>query len=96
MLFTLKLLIKIKKEVISFYRTILVLNKMKRNTNIRSMLFIPGHKKNFISTIDSIKSDCIVFDLEDSVPASKKKQARKNLKDLKKNNFIQKEFLCEN
>jgi citrate lyase subunit beta/citryl-CoA lyase len=43
---------------------------------IRSMLYVPGHKKSWIDKIPSFGADAIVLDLEDSVPDASKVEAR--------------------
>ena len=56
------------------------------------MLFVPGHKTNFLNKLDQTISDAVVLDLEDSVPLNKKLLARKNLEKIKssfsQNNFF--------
>ena len=42
----------------------------------RSMLFVPAHRKSFIDKAHIRGADALVLDLEDSVPATKKKYAR--------------------
>jgi citrate lyase subunit beta/citryl-CoA lyase len=44
---------------------------------IRSMLFVPGSKKNWFEKIPSYGADAIILDLEDSVPVNQKTDARK-------------------
>ena len=62
------------------------------NKFIKSMLFVPGHKTNFLNKLDQTISDAVVLDLEDSVPLNKKLLARKNLEKIKssfsQNNFF--------
>ena len=55
-----------------------------KNFFIRSMLFVPAHKKNFFLFLNKTFSDCIVFDLEDAVPINQKDKARKNLTNIEK------------
>ena len=43
---------------------------------IRTMLFTSGHNQAFIDKAFQSKADCIVLDLEDAVPADRKKDAR--------------------
>lgn len=47
---------------------------------LRSILFIPCHRLEFIKKISDVKADAIAFDLEDGVPPKNKDLARKNLK----------------
>jgi citrate lyase subunit beta / citryl-CoA lyase len=55
---------------------------------IRSLLFVPSDNLKFINKIKILKSDAYILDLEDSVPLSKKIQARKNIKNkLEELNF---------
>ncbi len=60
--------------------------------HIKSMLFVPGHKTNFLNKLDPTISDVVVLDLEDAVPSNKKVLARKNLEKIKssfsQNNFF--------
>src|SRR3954451_23798353 len=42
----------------------------------RSILFIPGHKPGWIDKALAAGADCVVLDLEDSVPAELKAGAR--------------------
>ena len=39
---------------------------------IKSLLFIPAHKKLFFKNLNKIKADALAIDLEDSVPSKKK------------------------
>ena len=45
----------------------------------RSLLFIPGHKLEYIYKIKKFVSDIIVIDFEDYVPINKKIIAFKNI-----------------
>jgi citrate lyase subunit beta/citryl-CoA lyase len=42
----------------------------------RSVLFVPGHRSAWVDKAVAAGADCIVLDLEDSVPASQKAAAR--------------------
>ncbi|HTW18286.1 MAG TPA: CoA ester lyase [Nocardioides sp.] len=42
----------------------------------RSVLFVPGHKPHWADKALATGADCVVFDLEDSVPAQDKEAAR--------------------
>jgi len=42
----------------------------------RSMLFVPGHKPDWIAKGDASGADALILDLEDSVPTAAKKDAR--------------------
>ena len=64
------------------------------NKFIKSMLFVPGHKTNFLNKLDQTISDAVVLDLEDSVPLNKKLLARKNLEKIK-SSFL-KIIFCQN
>ena len=55
--------------------------------HIKSMLFVPGHKTNFLNKLDPTISDVVVLDLEDALPSNKKVLARKNLEKIK-NSFL--------
>ena len=57
-----------------------------KNSYIKSMLFVPGYKINFLDKLKKSISDAITIDLEDSVPINKKDVARKNLNKLKISN----------
>lgn len=43
---------------------------------IRSMLFVPGHKPDWIAKAPKYSLDAVVIDLEDAVPVSEKAVAR--------------------
>lgn len=45
----------------------------------RSLLFTPGHKISFFKKLKKNNADCIIFDLEDSVPENKKDLATNNI-----------------
>lgn len=45
----------------------------------RTLLFIPGNKPKWMSNIDLLSADAVILDLEDSVPAEEKEEARKNV-----------------
>jgi citrate lyase subunit beta/citryl-CoA lyase len=47
-------------------------------------LFVPGNNPRFLEKARTIQSDIICFDLEDSVPDSEKKNARKLIRDALK------------
>ncbi|MEV7574408.1 CoA ester lyase [Pseudarthrobacter sp. NPDC089323] len=47
----------------------------------RSLLFVPGHKRSWIDKALTSAADAIIIDLEDSVPAADKAQARTNARD---------------
>ena len=42
----------------------------------RSILFVPGHRPNWVEKAVGAGADCVVLDLEDSVPAAEKVGAR--------------------
>ena len=50
----------------------------------RSLLFVPGNNPRFLEKAKTIPADIVCFDLEDSVPDSEKKSARKLIKDALK------------
>lgn len=50
----------------------------------RSLLFVPGNNPRFLEKAKSIPADIICFDLEDSVPDSEKKNARKLIREALK------------
>jgi len=45
----------------------------------RSMLFVPGHKSSWAEKAVAAGTDAIILDLEDSVPATDKADARKTV-----------------
>lgn len=47
----------------------------------RSLLFVPGHKREWIDKALKSDADAIIIDLEDSVPAADKELARANARD---------------
>ncbi len=53
----------------------------------RSLLFVPGNNPRFLEKAKTIPADIVCFDLEDSVPDSEKKNARKLIKDALKSRF---------
>jgi citrate lyase subunit beta/citryl-CoA lyase len=50
----------------------------------RSLLFVPGNNPRFLEKAKTIPADIVCFDLEDSVPDSEKKNARKLIKETLK------------
>jgi citrate lyase subunit beta/citryl-CoA lyase len=50
----------------------------------RSLLFVPGNNPRFLEKAKTIPADIVCFDLEDSVPDSEKKNARKMIKEALK------------
>jgi citrate lyase subunit beta/citryl-CoA lyase len=50
----------------------------------RSLLFVPGNNPRFLEKAKTIPADIVCFDLEDSVPDSEKKNARKLIKEALK------------
>ena len=64
-----------------------------KNNFIKSLLFIPGHKKNFLENLKYMNSDALAIDLEDAVPINQKKQARKNLESLNVKNYKNKLYV---
>ena len=51
-----------------------------KNNLIKSLLFVPGHKAEYLKDLNSINCDAIVIDLEDAVPWNKKKKCKKKLR----------------
>ncbi|MEV0703553.1 CoA ester lyase [Saccharopolyspora sp. NPDC050389] len=47
----------------------------------RSMLFVPGHKPTWAEKAVAAGSDAVILDLEDSVPAADKAEARKTVRE---------------
>jgi len=64
-----------------------------RNDFIKSMLFVPAHKANFLNKLDKSTSDAVVIDLEDAVPKNKKNLARKSLEKINKSKFSKNLFV---
>ena len=54
---------------------------------LRSLLFVPGHISKFYPKALSSDADCIVFDIEDSVPKNLKENAIKSIKKISVNNI---------
>ena len=54
--------------------------------HIKSMLFVPGHKTNFLNKLDPTISDVVVLDLEDAVPSKQKSISKKKFR--KNKNFF--------
>lgn len=50
----------------------------------RSLIFVPGNNSRFLEKAKTLSADIVCFDLEDSVPDSEKKNARKLIKDALK------------
>ena len=50
----------------------------------RSLIFVPGNNSRFLEKAKTLSADVVCFDLEDSVPDSEKKNARKLIKDALK------------
>lgn len=48
---------------------------------LRSVLFVPGHKADWIQKALASEADAIIIDLEDAVPAADKELARRNARD---------------
>ena len=44
---------------------------------LRSLLFMPGNNEKILSKIEEVDADAVILDLEDGVPFSEKKQARR-------------------
>lgn len=58
------------------------------NYLLRSMLFVPAYKEKFLDKASGCDADAIIFDLEDSVPEGKRREARQVLKEcLEKGTF---------
>jgi len=47
----------------------------------RSLIFVPGNNPRFLEKAKTLAADIVCFDLEDSVPDSEKKNARKFIKE---------------
>ena len=47
----------------------------------RSMLFVPGHKPTWAEKAVAAGADALILDLEDSVPAADKADARKTVRE---------------
>jgi citrate lyase subunit beta / citryl-CoA lyase len=60
---------------------------------IRSLLFVPGHKINFLKDLSNIEADAFAIDLEDAVPTNKKENARSNLHYIKSSKLFKEIFV---
>ncbi|MCS5478125.1 CoA ester lyase [Corynebacterium sp. YIM 101645] len=49
---------------------------------VRSLLFVPGHKKDWIRKALASEADAIIIDLEDAVPQEDKALARSNAREI--------------
>lgn len=49
---------------------------------VRSLLFVPGHKKDWIHKALASEADAIIIDLEDAVPREDKALARSNAREI--------------
>lgn len=57
---------------------------MKKKMLLRSMMYMPGYKEKYFDKLDESGADAVILDLEDSVPARFKPQARENVKNFLK------------
>jgi citrate lyase subunit beta/citryl-CoA lyase len=48
---------------------------------VRSLLFVPGHKRDWIDKALNSEADAVIIDLEDAVPEEAKAEARSNAED---------------
>jgi len=55
---------------------------------LRSMLFVPAHVQKFMESAAKYDADCLILDIEDSVPDREKDNARNNIKQALMNNFF--------
>ncbi len=60
----------------------------------RTMLFVPANNAQFLKKSTEVDADAIIFDLEDSVPLSQKKEARETLSKALSNNDWPGKELC--
>jgi citrate lyase subunit beta/citryl-CoA lyase len=61
-----------------------MVTQVKRSKSVkpyRSMLFVPGHKQSWAEKAVASGADALILDLEDSVPASDKADARKTVRE---------------
>ena len=42
----------------------------------RSWIFVPGHRESMLAKVPGMAADCVILDLEDSVPPADKPAAR--------------------
>lgn len=49
---------------------------------VRSLLFVPGHKPDWIRKAVASEADAMIIDLEDAVPASEKGNAREHVREF--------------
>ena len=49
---------------------------------LRSLIFVPGNRRNMLEKAREFDADVIVADLEDSVPTSEKLEARQVVKEM--------------
>lgn len=47
----------------------------------RSLLYVPGHREDFLAKVHQRKADAVIVDLEDGVPPAEKDRARERLPD---------------
>jgi citrate lyase subunit beta/citryl-CoA lyase len=55
---------------------------MSLGRQVRSALFVPGHRQRMLEKATESVADCLYFDLEDSVPATEKANARQATKSV--------------
>lgn len=61
---------------------------------LRSMIFVPGFRAEFLKKAKHFRSDALILDLEDSVPDAFKDEARKNISEyVKSGDHAQKIFI---
>ena len=53
---------------------------LESNLRLRSFMYLPAHNKRFIDKAIVSCADGLILDLEDGVPASKRKEARDNIR----------------
>lgn len=63
-------------------------NNQKHYRPRRSALYVPAHKEKFLKKARTLNADCIIFDLQESVPPCRKEEARATLvKELSDSDF---------
>ena len=57
---------------------------MENTYLMRSLMFVPAHNQKLLDSSVKRDADCLILDIEDSVPANDKQLARENIKEFVK------------